>query len=103
MKMNSPQKTARVAACVFLGIFFLGMSTELFIRPGMIVPRDAVATVRNIAASEALFWLSLVSDLLRQVLLMLLPLGQYHRQPHHDRLCCRRRSLLSTLHLRCYG
>ena len=75
--MNSPQKTARIAACIFLGIFFLGMSTELFIRPGMIVPGDAAATVRNIAASEALFRLSLVSDLNRQVLLMLLPLILY--------------------------
>ena len=62
MRMNSPQKTARVAAFVFLTIFFLGMSTELFILPGMIVPGDAAATVRNIAASEALFRLSLVSD-----------------------------------------
>lgn len=77
MKMNSPQKTARVAAFVFLGIFFLGMSTELFIRPGMIVPGDAAATVKNIAASETLFRLSLVSDLVRQVLLMLLPLVLY--------------------------
>jgi hypothetical protein len=77
MKMNSPQKTARVAACVFLGIFFLGMSTELFIRPGMIVPGDAAATVRNIVASEALFRLSLVSDLVRQILLMALPLILY--------------------------
>ena len=75
--MNSPQKTARVAAFVFLIIFFLGMSTELFIRPGMIVPGDAAATVKNIAASEALFRLSLVSDLIRQVLLMLLPLVLY--------------------------
>ena len=40
MKMNSPQKTARVAAFVFVLIFFLGMSTELFIRPGLIVPGD---------------------------------------------------------------
>jgi hypothetical protein len=77
MKMNSPQKTARVAACVFLGIFFLGMSTELFIRPGMIVPGDAAATVRNIVASEVLFRLSLVSDLIRQILLMALPLVLY--------------------------
>jgi hypothetical protein len=77
MKMKLPQKTARVAACVFLGIFFLGMSTELFIRPGMIVPGDTAATVRNIAASEALFRLSLVSDLARQVLLILLPLVLY--------------------------
>jgi hypothetical protein len=77
MKINLPQMTARVAACVFLSIFFLGMTTELFIRPGMIVPGDAAATVRNIAASEALFRLSLVSDLIRQVLLMLLPLILY--------------------------
>ena len=66
-RINSPQKTARVAAFVFLIIFFLGMSTELFIRPGMIVPGDAAATVKNIAASESLFRLSLVSDLIRQM------------------------------------
>ena len=76
-RINSPQKIARVAAFVFLIIFFLGMSTELFIRPGMIVPGDAAATVENVAASEALFRLSLVSDLIRQVLLMLLPLVLY--------------------------
>jgi hypothetical protein len=77
MKMNSPQKNARAAAFLFLIIFFLGMSTELFIRPGIIVPGDAAATVKNITTSEALFRLSLVSDLIRQVLLMLLPLVLY--------------------------
>jgi len=77
MKMNSPQKIARVAAFVFLIIFFLGMSTELFIRPGMIVPGDTAATVKNIAASESLFRLSIVSDLIRQMFLMLLPLVLY--------------------------
>jgi hypothetical protein len=77
MKMNSPQMTARVAAFVFLIIFFLGMSTELFIRPDMLVPGDPAATVRNIAASEALFRLSLVSDLIRQALLMSLTLILY--------------------------
>jgi hypothetical protein len=76
-RINSPQKTARVAAFVFLIIFFLGMSTELFIRPGMIVPGDPAATVKNIAASEALFRLSLASDLVRQMFLMLLPLVLY--------------------------
>jgi len=68
---------SRVAAFVFLIIFFLGMSTELFIRPGIIVPGDAAATVKNIATSEALFHLSLVSDLIRQMFLMLLPLVLY--------------------------
>jgi len=76
-RINSPQKTARVAAFVFLIIFFLGMSTELFIRPGILVPGDAASTVKNIAASEALFRLSLVSDLIRLALLMLLPLILY--------------------------
>ena len=76
-RINSPQKTARVAAFVFLIIFFLGMSTEHFIRPGMIVAGDPAATVRNIGASEALFRLSLVSDLIRQTLLMLLTLILY--------------------------
>ena len=76
-RINSPKKTARVAAFVFLIIFFMGMSAELFIRPAMIVPADPAATVRNIAASEALFRLSLVSDLIRQALLMALPLILY--------------------------
>ena len=76
-RIHSPQKTARAAAFVFLIIFFLGMSTELFIRPGMIVPGDPAATVKNIAASEELFRLSIVSDLIRQALLMILPLILY--------------------------
>jgi len=77
MKINSPQKTARVAAFVFVLIFILGMSTELFIRPGLIVPGDSAETVENIAASQSLFRLSLVSDLIRQVFLMVLPLVLY--------------------------
>ena len=77
MQKNSPQKTVRVAAFVFVLIFLLGMSTELLIRPGMIVPGDASATVKNIVASQSLFRLSLVSDLIRLLLLMLLPLILY--------------------------
>ncbi|HEX7556888.1 MAG TPA: DUF4386 family protein [Leptolinea sp.] len=41
------------------------------------MPGDAAATVRNIAASEALFRLSIVSDLIRQTLLIELPLILY--------------------------
>jgi len=53
------------------------MATELFIRPAIIVPEDAATTVNNIMASESLFRLSLVSDLIRQMSLMLLPLVLY--------------------------
>jgi len=73
-KRNSPLKTARVAAIVFLIIFFQGMSAELFIRPDIIVPGDAATTVNNIVASESLFRLSLVSDLIRQMFMVLLVL-----------------------------
>jgi hypothetical protein len=52
----------------------LSMTTEFFIRPGLIVPGDAAATVKNIAAYEVLFRLTLVSELIRLVLLMVLPL-----------------------------
>ena len=76
-RMNSPQAMARVAAFIFLLIFLLGMSTELLMRPGMIVPGDAAATVKQIAASAALFRLSVVSDLIRQVLLLLLAMLLY--------------------------
>ena len=76
-KINSPQKTARTAAFVFVLIFILGMSTELFIRPGLIVPGDTATTIKNVAASQSLFRLSLVSDLIRQALLILLPLILY--------------------------
>jgi len=75
-KMN-PNKTARVAGFVFLIIFGLGISAELLVRLGIIVPGDAATTVSNIAASESLFRLSLVSDLIRQMFMTLLPLVMY--------------------------
>jgi len=73
----NPDKTARVAAFVFLIIFCLGVSAELFIRPDIIVPGDAARTVNNIMASESLFRLSLVSELIRQIFIMLLSLILY--------------------------
>jgi len=76
-RINSPQKIARVAAFVFLIIFCQGMATELFIRPAIIVPGDAATTVNNIMASGSLFRLSLVSDLIRQMFMMVLLLLLY--------------------------
>ena len=73
----NPDKTARVAAFVFLIIFCLGVFAELFIRPDIIVPGDAARTVNNIMASESLFRLSIVSELIRQIFIMLLSLVLY--------------------------
>jgi len=76
-KVNSTNRTARAAGLLYLIIFCLGIFAELFIRQGLIVPADGAATVNNLVASEALFRLSLVSDLVRHSLLILLPLVLY--------------------------
>jgi len=76
-KIYSPQKTARVAAFVFLIVFGLGISSELFVLGDIIVPGDAATTVNNIVASESLFRLSLVGGLIRQMFLLLLVLILY--------------------------
>lgn len=75
--MNSINKTARAAGSLYLVIFCLGIFAELFIRQNLIVPGDAESTVNQIMASESLFRLSLVSDLIRYTLLILLPLVLY--------------------------
>jgi hypothetical protein len=75
-QMN-PKKTARIAGLLFLIVFVLGVFGELFVRQSLIVPGDAAATVNNIMASESLFRLSFVSDLIRQTVLVLLPLVLY--------------------------
>jgi hypothetical protein len=77
-RIYSSQKMARGAAFVFLIIFCLGMATELFIRPAILVPGDAVTTVKNLIASESLFRLSIVSDLIRQMFMLLLILLLYN-------------------------
>jgi hypothetical protein len=76
-KMNSPQKTARVAGFLFLVIYALGVFGQLFVRESLIVPGDAATTVNNIMASESLFRLGFVTDLVRQTVVVLLPLVLY--------------------------
>ncbi len=75
-KMN-PNKTARIAGVLYLIIFGLGILAQLFVRQRLIVPGDAATTVNNILASESLFRLTLVSDLIRSTCFILLPLVLY--------------------------
>ena len=73
----NPNRIARVAGMLYLIIFCLGIFAELFVRQSLIVPGDAATTVNNIMASESLFRISLVSDLIRHTFLILLPLVLY--------------------------
>lgn len=74
---TSPQGYARVAGFLYLIIFCLGIFGELFVRQSLIVPGDAATTVDNIIDSESLFRLTLVTGLIRNTCLILLPLVLY--------------------------
>lgn len=61
--MNNPQKTARIAGIFYLLVIAFGLVAE-GVRSSLIVPDQAAATAAKLLASEGLFRLSIVSDLL---------------------------------------
>ena len=85
--MNSNRKTARSAETsplvyarvyFFLYLVHFGSFFNLgVVHQSLIVPGDAATTANNIMASESLFRLGFVSDLVRQMVLVLLPLVLY--------------------------
>jgi hypothetical protein len=58
----SPLFFARVAGFLYLVIIIFGISGEMFVRSGLIVPGDATATAGNILASQGLFRFGFVAD-----------------------------------------
>jgi hypothetical protein len=59
----SPGATARIAGGLWILCIAAGMFAELFVRSTLIVSGDATATAANILASEPLFRLGIVADL----------------------------------------
>jgi len=62
--MNSPKKTARIAGILYLLIIICAGFSEGYVRSSLIVSGDAAATANNIVASEGLFRIGFVSDLI---------------------------------------
>lgn len=60
----STKTTARIAGVLYLLIFVTAGFSEGFVRATLIVPGDATTTAANIVASEGLFRLSIISDLI---------------------------------------
>jgi len=60
----SPRLYARVAGMAYLVIIVTGIFAEFFVRSNLIVPGDAAATARNIAASEILFRTGIAGEFL---------------------------------------
>jgi Domain of unknown function (DUF4386) len=71
---NSVQRTARFAGFLYLILAICGGFAEFAVRQGMIAPGDAATTVGNIMASEGLFRLGIVSELIGQTVFILLVL-----------------------------
>jgi hypothetical protein len=71
------QTAAKVVGFLYLFAMALSIFGEGFVRGRLIVPRDAVQTAVNIAASETLFRLSIVTDLLLYVCDIVLFWGLY--------------------------
>lgn len=61
--MNSMNKLARAAGFLYLLIIIAGGFAEAFVREGLIVSGNAVATAQNILASEQMYRFGFVADL----------------------------------------
>ena len=72
----NPNRTARIAGVLYVIPWFLSIFAFM-LRQNLIVSGDAAATAENIMASESLFRLSIVSDLIVQVVFIVLVLFLY--------------------------
>ena len=75
-KMN-PKKTARVAGLLYLMIAIFGIFSMLYGPESLVVSGDPAATVKNVAASEAMYRLAFMGDLIGQVFFVFLVLLLY--------------------------
>jgi len=72
----SQRKVARVAGLLYLGLIVFGIFAQV-VRKNLFVPGDTATTASNIMASESLFCLAFVSDLIIIVCFLLLLLALY--------------------------
>lgn len=77
MNLAANKKTARLAGFLYLIVVITGMFSLAYVPSKLIVWTDAAATFQNIAASETLFRMSLVSSALCYVAFLLLPFVLY--------------------------
>ena len=75
-KMNSINKTARVAGLLGLLVIVLGIFAQI-VRSNLIAPGDTATTANNIMDSEMLFRVGFLIDLIHYLCLLLLPLALY--------------------------
>lgn len=77
MNLAANKKTARLAGFLYLIVVITGIFSLAYVPSKLIVRTDAAATFQNIAASEMLFRMSLVSSALCYLAFLLLPFVLY--------------------------
>jgi hypothetical protein len=77
-KMNSLKKTARGAGILYIIMDIFMIFSGMIADPKIYVPGDAVATTGNILASEWLFRLDVVSNLVGPIIFLFLVLALYN-------------------------
>lgn len=75
--VSSINKSARLAGFLYLILAICGGFAEFAVRQNLIVPGDAAATAEKIIASESLFRLGFVSELIGQTVFIVLVLVLY--------------------------
>ncbi|HEU5305421.1 MAG TPA: DUF4386 domain-containing protein, partial [Gemmatimonadales bacterium] len=75
--MRSDKTLARTAGVLYLIVDISGVFAQFLVRSRLVVPGDAAATASNIVASEWLFRIGFVSDLLANTCYFLLALVLY--------------------------
>src|SRR3712207_807542 len=75
--MKSARETARVAGILYLLVAITGAFSLLYVPAAFIVPGDATATARKIAAADSTYRIAIVSELACLILTIFLTLSLY--------------------------
>ena len=75
--MNPTDKAARVAGAVYLSMVFTAPFSLIYVPNKLIVRGDATATAANVVAHDTLFRLSILGDLVGQVIFICLAIALY--------------------------
>ncbi len=73
----SQSKAARLAGVLYLLVVIFGMFSEVYVSQRFLVPGDPVATSQNIIASEFLYRIGFVADLIHHTCFFLVSIALY--------------------------
>src|SRR5947209_17525650 len=80
--MHPLKKAARIAGAIYLSMVITGPFSLIYVPSKLIVRGNAAATAENILAHETMFRLSILGDLVGQVIFICLAIALYRLLSH---------------------